>query len=222
MAQRDFAQKLEMCETLYTEQMQHMHLSLEEKAAVEVGTRVKARFLDAVHIHYRKAQAMAVLRSFAKWHETVVLDKSNKIYSEVIYCLVSPYFLIYISTESHLFSACFSMDLLSSSFVSPYSVNMFCIIIERNNPISYFSFLSYLILIVVSYRIVHAKDGSGRFCTETRNVRNIVYGKIAKYAQFHGREGCCRSQYTRQGKVARRHAYALSESAGHDRHAFLC
>ncbi len=73
-----------MCETSYTEKMQNMHNSMEEKAAVDVSARVRARLLDAMRMHYQKAQVMTVMRSFAKWRETVVLDKSNKMFLEVI------------------------------------------------------------------------------------------------------------------------------------------
>jgi hypothetical protein len=84
MTQKDFTQKLQMHEKLFTEKMQNMHTSLEEKTAVEVSTRVKARLLDAVRVHYQKAQARAILRSFSKWRQMDMLDKSNKMFLEVI------------------------------------------------------------------------------------------------------------------------------------------
>ncbi len=61
-----------------------MHLSLEKKAAVEVSTRVKARLLDAMRMHYQKAEVMIIMRSFAKWRQAAVLDKSNTTFVEVI------------------------------------------------------------------------------------------------------------------------------------------
>ncbi len=61
-----------------------MHKSLEEKVAVEVSARVKARLIDAVRMHYQKVHAMTVMRFFSKWRLTIVLDKSNKEFVEVV------------------------------------------------------------------------------------------------------------------------------------------
>jgi hypothetical protein len=103
MTQDDFAQKLEMCETSYSEQMQNMRMSLEEKVAVEESARVKARSLDAVRMHNQKALAMTVMRAFSKWRQTIVLDKSNTMLLEVI---VSSFLISYF------------LNSLTSSFLS--------------------------------------------------------------------------------------------------------
>jgi hypothetical protein len=151
MAQQDFEQKLDMCETSYTDQMQHMRLSLEKKAAVEVSTRMKARLLDAAHMHYEKAQIMTVMRFFGKWRQAVVLDKTITTFVEVIV----PCFIYSYPTSSHL-----SPTLTSSHFdhliLSPlilYMSSSFSHLIPYHFLVFYpLSFLSYLILIVVSYR----------------------------------------------------------------------
>jgi hypothetical protein len=83
MTEKEFAQKLDMCETSYAEKLQNMHTSFEEKAAVETSARVKVRLLDAVRMHYQKAQAVTVMRSFSQWRQMVVLDKSHKMVLEV-------------------------------------------------------------------------------------------------------------------------------------------
>jgi hypothetical protein len=73
---------------------------LEEEKAVEVSARVKARLLDAVHMHYQKAQARTAVRSFSQWRQMVVLDKSHKMFLEVVISshhipaqLISPHFI---------------------------------------------------------------------------------------------------------------------------------
>jgi hypothetical protein len=119
LTQKAFAQKLEMCETSYTEKMQNMHMSLEEKTAAEVSARVKTRLLDAVHAHYKKAQARTVMRSFSQWRQLVVLDKSSTMFLEVV---VSSHLIPF-----HLIFSQRTLSLLTlSHFIAPYAIIVSC------------------------------------------------------------------------------------------------
>ncbi len=132
-----------------TDTMHRMHLSLEEKLAVEKSARVKARLLDAVHIHYQNVQAMTVMRFFSKWRQTIVLDKSNQLFLEV--AVSPPPHLI----SSHLFSPrIFSMDLMSTYFISPSLPQLIFLYLTSKIIAShlFFSILSHLVLIAVSCR----------------------------------------------------------------------
>jgi hypothetical protein len=150
MTQEDFAQKLEMCEISYTEKMQNMHLSLEEKA-VEESARIKARLLDAVRMHYQKVQAMTVMRFFSKWRQTIVLDKSNKECLEVIVSShhISPHFISSHLISSPLIFPQLTLCLIILSRLIPYS---FIVSYERHNPFS--SFLFFRILYRLSYLVL--------------------------------------------------------------------
>jgi hypothetical protein len=148
MTQEEFAQKLDVCETSYTEKMQNVHMTLEEEKAVEVSARVKARLLDAVRMHYQKAQAMTVMRSFSQWRQRAVLDKSNTMFLEVAVPshhfsahLISSHLILFhlmfsqwtlsLLTFPHLipFHLIFSQRTLSlltlSHLISPYSINRY-------------------------------------------------------------------------------------------------
>jgi hypothetical protein len=125
-----------MCETSYTEKMHNMHMSLEEEKAVEVSARVKARLLDAVHMHYQKAQARTVMRSFSKWRQMVVLDKSHKMFLEVV---ISSHHISSHHISPHLIPS----HLISSHVISSHKMLLYPIH-EENNRIASFRFFRIL------------------------------------------------------------------------------